>query len=65
MPHDAKGREVKPGDTVTVTFTVKEVYAGNEYCNASLETVLPMFPADYNTQLTINTKQCELVELAE
>jgi hypothetical protein len=36
MPHDKFGQELKPGDTVTLEMTVKEVYPGADFCNVSL-----------------------------
>lgn len=44
MPHDAKGREVKPGDVVMVPFVVKEVHLTEDFCNLNLETVATMPP---------------------
>jgi len=55
--HDCKGRPLVVGDTVLVPFIIKETYATEEFCNASLETVASMFPGDHKTTLTVNTKQ--------
>jgi len=57
MPHDAAGNLIQKGDLVKVTFVVKDVYASDEYCNCSLETVAPMYPGEHKTALTVNTKQ--------
>ena len=62
MPHDKNGKLVEKGATVNVSFKVVDVYTGDDYCNASLETVEPMFPGDHKTGLTINTKQCEVAD---
>jgi hypothetical protein len=37
MPHDAKGTELKVGDTVLVPFKVKSIGASELYCNVDLE----------------------------
>lgn len=37
--HDAKGRELKAGDRVLIPATIKEVYASEDYCNVSAESV--------------------------
>lgn len=68
MPHDKNGTLVNVGAKVRVDFTVTQVYQGDDnYCNASLETVEPMFPGEHKTALTINTRQCEVIsgEIAE
>lgn len=58
MPHDAKGRELKPGDLVVVPFRVKSVQQTEEYCNLELETCATMPPEHkFKTNLSaINTK---------
>ncbi len=58
MPHDAKGREVKPGDLVLVPFKIKEVYQTQDFCNVNLETVATMPPEHkFKTDLSaVNTK---------
>ncbi len=60
MPHDVNGRVIKKGDRVNVRCVVKEVQAGEEYCNCLLETVHPMYPAEHKTSLVVNTRQAEL-----
>jgi hypothetical protein len=35
--HDAKGRELKIGDTVLIPAKVKEVHVTEDYCDVSLE----------------------------
>lgn len=37
--HDQKGRELKAGDLVLVPARIKDVQAGEDYCNLSIETV--------------------------
>jgi acyl dehydratase len=59
VPHDKNGKEVKVGDTVTVTAKVLTVQPSEEYCNLGLETVEPMHPSDTKTSLTLNAKQVE------
>ena len=58
--HDAKGRELKVGDTVVVPFKVKSIYASETHCNVELVTVASMegsHPPSYTTLAAINTKQ--------
>lgn len=57
LPHDKNGTVVSVGDIVTVEFVVKDVSPNDEYCNCTLETAIPMFPANYATSLVVNTKQ--------
>lgn len=64
MPHDLRGNVVEIGQTVTVEFVVTAVHAGDDYCNVSLETALPMFPGSAKMPLTLNTKQVEVVQSA-
>lgn len=37
MPHDKHGKPLTKGDTVTVEFTVREVYPASNFCGISLE----------------------------
>ena len=57
MPHDIKGDILKVGDIVNLQCKVKEIHNTEEFCNATLETILPMFPGEHKTVVTINTKQ--------
>jgi hypothetical protein len=59
MPHDLKGRVLSVGDTVILRCKVKEIHNTEEYCNATLETLQPMFPGENRTGVTVNTKQTE------
>ncbi len=61
MPHDAKGNPLSPGDQVLVRCKVREILAGEEYCNATLETIESMYPGETKTLITINTRQTEKV----
>lgn len=63
MPHDAKGNLLQPGDKVILRGTVKQVHAGEEYCNAEIELDIPMPPYIVKTSISaINTRQVEKVE---
>lgn len=42
--HDAKGRPLAKGDRVIIPATVAELYAGDDYCNVSVETELARRP---------------------
>lgn len=37
--HDRNGRELKAGDIVLIPARVKDLYATEDYCNVSLESV--------------------------
>ncbi len=63
MPHDLNGKPVVEGDMVIVRFKVVSVTTGEEYCNASLETLEPMYPGEHKTALTVNTRQVEIAEV--
>jgi hypothetical protein len=57
MPHTQSGFEVQVGDTVMVLMIVKEVIQGEDYCNARLETVYPMYPSKEKNTIWLNTGQ--------
>jgi hypothetical protein len=65
MPHDVNGRLLKVGDRVTVTCLITGISQSENYCNLSLETVQPMAPGTYKSQLSLNTKQVELIGVGE
>jgi hypothetical protein len=55
--HDAKGRELKVGDTVVIPAVIKSVQAG-EYCTLDVETVGVMPGNGMKNQIcALNTKQ--------
>lgn len=57
MPHDKNGQLLQVGDVVNLLCKVKHINTENEYCNLSLETVEPMYPGDYKTAISVNSKQ--------
>lgn len=61
MPHDINGQPLQSGDEVLVPCKVITVHPGIDYCNLSLETIEPMAPGTYKSQLTLNTKQVKKV----
>lgn len=61
MPHDKNGKKLEAGDKVVIHATVKSVSAGEEYCNATIETD-PMPPYTDPFSITLNTKQLEKLE---
>lgn len=61
MPHDVDGREIKAGDRVTIECVVREVQPGEDYCNATLDTVIPMLPSKSPYCLTVNAGQVRKV----
>jgi hypothetical protein len=60
MPHDARGRELKAGDTVHLTATVLTVYqtALQDVCNVELQIV---GQASYQPRLNCSAGLCEKV----
>lgn len=65
MPHDAKGRPLKAGDTVNIPCVITSIAEG-EYCTANVETVHVM-PGNgtKSTISALNAAQLELVSSAE
>jgi hypothetical protein len=57
MPHDMDGAELKAGDRVLVECVVKTLSTGEDYCNANLETAVPMQPEGAPVALVVNAKQ--------
>lgn len=60
--HDAKGNLLQIGDKVLIPATIKDIQAGEEYCNCTVELEYSMPPKEYKDSMTINTKQCIKVE---
>ena len=63
MPHDKYDKQLRVGDHVLVRCVVTQVVPGTDYCNATLETIEPMFPAQHKTVIQVNTKQIELCQI--
>ena len=61
MPHDANGRELLPGDLVTIKAHVIAVQPQPDYCNVSVQTERPMYPSSSPTTITLNAGQVEKV----
>lgn len=61
MPHDQNNAELNVGDIVTITCRVTNVSAQEEYCNVTMETLLPMPPYTTPNSITLNTKQVVLL----
>jgi len=58
MPHDARGKLLKAGDTVMVPFVVENVSEGKIYCNVALRSLFGMPPEGHKLSLSaINTQQ--------
>lgn len=62
MPHDMKGRKLKAGDKVNIPCIVEEVHQVEDYCNATLRTVVPMTGQTEGMQIVVNSKQCKKSE---
>lgn len=63
MPHDANGNVIEAGDIVSIRFKVTQVSSGDDYCNVTLQSVIPMPPENkYCIDLSaVNTRQTEKV----
>lgn len=57
MPHDKNNKVLNIGDKVMIEAVVTQVNMGEEFCNATMETVEPMYPGTYKTVITLNAKQ--------
>lgn len=57
MPHDVNGTELAKGDTVTMTFEVQDVSAGETACNCTLQAIrTASFDEPYLPIVACNTK---------
>lgn len=66
MPHDRNGTLVQVGDEVTVRMRVKEVTAGEKFCNLKVDLEIPPGVEGYCTNtMWLNTRQVEKVEKPE
>lgn len=61
MPHDVNGTRIEVGDEVIVRCKVTQISPGEDYCNATLETVEPMKPSGTPYTITLNAGQTERV----
>lgn len=57
MPHDTNGSEVKVGDRVMIECEVTQVQPGEDYCNVTLQTCVPMQPSGSPYCITLNARQ--------
>lgn len=57
MPHDRGGKLLEVGDTVLIPCKVKDVSAGEEYCNCTVVTETAMPPYTEPMSIALNTKQ--------
>lgn len=53
--HDAKGRQLKVGDTVLIPARITAIYSGTDYCNATAASVLGRRPDGAPDTITVNT----------
>lgn len=62
--HDRNGTPLTVGDTVVIFAKVKDIQAGDTYCNATLDigSDKPHGPYNVTSTVTINTKQVLLVD---
>lgn len=65
MSHDKNGKLVQVGDVVAVEFKVKSVMGGEDFCNCSLESIIPMLPTGEPCSMSLNLGQTELVDPME
>lgn len=59
MPHDKNGNQLSVGDRVLIEAEVVSISPSEEYCNATVKTVLPMPPYKDGTSITLNTRQLD------
>lgn len=58
MPHDANNEILAVGDIVSLDCRVTGITPGEEYCNVTLEAVLPPNPPEMSpATLTTNSRQ--------
>jgi hypothetical protein len=61
MPHDKSTQLLAVGDHVTMEFVIKSITSNEDYCNCSLESVIPIHPGSVppnNTTISaVNMKQ--------
>jgi len=57
MPHDRDGKTVNVRDEVLVPCRVTAIHDTDDYCNLNLETLHPMYPGTWPSQLTLNVRQ--------
>lgn len=62
MPHDRIGQKIEVGDHVMVPCVVKEVHPTDDFCNLTLETLEPMYPAGTPNTIVLNTKMVDLAQ---
>jgi hypothetical protein len=56
MPHDVKNQVLQVGDRVLIPAIIKELHAGEDYCNVTLETEHGRRPDGLKEQIyAINT----------
>ncbi len=63
MPHDRDGRILEVGDLVIVYCKITSIQPTDEYCNLTLETEEPMYPADNKSTIVLNSKQVEVLDI--
>lgn len=62
MPHDRNGREVQPGDRVTITGVVESVQPNTEFCNTTIRSPY-LAPFQMGFCATLCTAETELAGL--
>lgn len=60
--HDKNGKPLKIGDRVRMEAVITEGHAGEDYCNATIESVEPRRPDGLKERCTLNTGVLEKVE---
>jgi hypothetical protein len=61
MPHDAKGKKLKAGDTVVLPCKIKSISEGETACNVCLEAIGEHAPGEYKPVVSCNSKHVELL----
>jgi hypothetical protein len=62
--HDRNGTPLQVGDRVSVELIIRDIYAGEDYCNVTAETALGRRPDGIKDYVTTNTGCVVLLERA-
>lgn len=60
--HDRDGKPLQVGDKVNVPCTIKEIQAGPDFCNTTLEADEKMPPDMTTSTIVVNTRQTVKIE---
>lgn len=61
MPHDRNGKEIRVGDEVLLRAKVTQVWAGEDYCNITIESITGRKPDGLSDTAVLNAAVLEVV----